>query len=292
MNEIASFQTYLRVERQLSEQTVQGYCRDLHSFSSYCEQRWQLTAAAVSYVHIRDYLTELYTRGMSRRSTARHLSSLRAFYRFLLREGLIEENPVQQLHRPKQDQPLPSFFYENEVTALLEHLPKDTWLDKRNAALFELLYATGIRASECTGLQLGDVDLELEMILVNGKGGRQRYVPVGSFAVDALQTYLQASGVKRREGETSLFLNYRGESLSVRGLQKALETAASKTAPDINVHPHKLRHTFATHLLNEGADLRTVQELLGHKNLRATQLYTHVTKDHLRDIYRQSHPRA
>ncbi|SDN27665.1 tyrosine recombinase XerC [Alkalicoccus daliensis] len=291
-HELDAFITYLRIEKKASSYTVDNYKRDIEEFFQYTEQRWKLSAAAVSYVHIREYLTELYANELARTTVSRKLSSLRSFYRYLLREEKIVANPVALIHAPKQGRKLPSFFYEEELSALFESVNTSTPLGKRNLALLEIFYATGIRVGECVKLDVRDFDKQLETLLVQGKGGKERYVPVGSFAAEALNIYLEAVRPELNPADDALFLNYAGKRLSARGIQKALNKIAEEGSMKARMSPHVLRHTFATHLLNEGADLRTVQELLGHSDLSATQIYTHVTKDRLREVYRSSHPRA
>lgn len=291
-DELSGFLAYLRMEKRASEHTTKSYEHDLVKFLHYIEQRWNISAAAVSYVHIREYLTELYAEELARTSVSRKLSSLRSFYTFLLREEQIKENPLVLIHAPKQGKKLPSFFYEEELSVLFESVNTSTSLGKRNLAVLELLYATGIRVGECVKLDVKDFDLYLETLLVKGKGGKERYVPVGSFAAEALTIYINEARPLLKPADEALFVNYQGKRLTARGIQKMLNKLSTDASINSRMSPHVLRHTFATHMLNEGADLRTVQELLGHSDLAATQIYTHVTKDRLREVYRRSHPRA
>jgi integrase/recombinase XerC len=290
--EYSDFLTFLRIEKRASEHTVSSYEKDIAHFLKYIDQRWNISAAEVSYVHMREYLTELYAEKLARTSVARKISSLRSFYTYLLREELVVENPLTLIHVPRKGKRLPSFFYEEEMLQLFDSVNTETDLGKRNAAMLELFYATGIRVGECIKLDVKDFDIYLETLLVKGKGGKERYVPVGSFAAEALTVYINESRPKLNPQDDALFLNYTGKRLTARGIQKILNKISVDASLTSRMSPHILRHTFATHLLNEGADMRTVQELLGHTDLAATQIYTHVTKDRLREVYRNTHPRA
>ncbi|MCR6096032.1 tyrosine recombinase XerC [Salipaludibacillus agaradhaerens] len=293
---LKQFTEYLQIEKRASVHTVLNYTKDLRDFDDFISQHLRKSIAAVSYGDIRIYLTELHTQLYARRTVARKLSSLRTFWSFLLREGYVEENPFTMVTTPKLDKKLPSFFYEDEMNYIFEAIDTSTVLGQRNKALIEVLYGTGIRVSECVGLHLSDYDSELGTLLVHGKGRKDRYVPVGSYAMEALKVYLDESRpkliMKANIQTEAIFLSYRGAHLKERSIRKILSTVVKDAAVSARLSPHVLRHTFATHLLNEGADLRTVQELLGHSDLSATQIYTHVTKDHLREVYRKSHPRA
>ncbi|MCE7794615.1 tyrosine recombinase XerC [Salipaludibacillus sp. CUR1] len=293
---IRLFTEYLQIEKRASVHTIKNYKKDLHDFCEFSEQHLRKSIAAVSYADIREYLTELHSSSYARTTVARKLSSLRSFWSFLTREGLVKDNPFQMVTTPKIEKRLPSFFYENEMQSIFDSIDTTTPLGIRNRALVEVLYGTGIRVSECTGLNLADYDKELGTILVRGKGRKERYVPIGSYAMDALHVYLTESRPKllkaAKEPAQAIFLSYRGRCLNDRSIRKILNKLVDDAAVSSRISPHVLRHTFATHLLNEGADLRTVQELLGHSDLSATQIYTHVTKDRLREVYRNAHPRA
>lgn len=197
---------------------------------------------------------------------------------------------------PKSEKKLPSFLYQEELEKLFHVSDMTTPLGQRNQALLELLYATGIRVGECVKIRVSDIDFDIGTVFVTGKGNKERYVPFGSFAATALKTYIEDgrnSLLEKTESQTNcLFLNVRGQPLTDRGIRFILNKMVEKTSLTVNIYPHKLRHTFATHMLNAGADLRTVQELLGHEHLSTTQIYTHVTKDYLRHVYMNSHPRA
>lgn len=287
-----AFIQYLRIEKGVSADTVHQYLVDINDFIDLQENT--SSVADVTHVMIRKYLSKLHRKGYARRSVARKLASLRAYWRFLEYDGYVKSNPFQFVSTPKLDRKLPSFLYENEIQAIFDGIDPSGWLGSRNLALVEVLYATGIRVSECTNLSIKDVDMELATMLVLGKGRKERYVPVGSFAIGAISRYLSLR--EERFGGVydtdPLFINYRGGRLTDRGLRKVLNRVVDDASLTAKLSPHVIRHTFATHLLNEGADLRTVQELLGHTDLKATQIYTHVTRDRLREVHRQTHPRA
>nr|WP_026105036.1 tyrosine recombinase XerC [Halalkalibacterium ligniniphilum] len=290
------FLRFIQVEKNHSMHTVTNYKRDLEHFYDYMKQHLTSSFAAVSYAHVRQYLTSLFEKKYARNTVARKLSSLRSFYKFLLREQLVTENPFSMTHTPKGSTRLPNFLYEAEVEQLFSAFEGEKPLDLRNKALLELLYASGLRVSECCQLSIKDIDFSIGTVFVTGKGNKERYVPVGSFACDALSMYLKSGRPKLlekgKQQTDRLFLNYRGGPLSERSVRTILHQCMEKAALRNRIRPHDLRHTFATHLLNNGADLRVVQELLGHEHLSTTQVYTHVTKDRLRDVYLSHHPRA
>ena len=291
-----SFTEYLQIEKNASPYTVEYYNHDLEEFFTFLHQEGIGSFQEADQQCIRLFLTTLYDKKLSRRSVSRKISSLRTFFKFLEREEIIETNAFSLITLPKATKPIPGFLYEEEMVKLFESNDADGPLGQRNLALLETLYGTGIRVSECQHLRLKDIDFSIGTLLVKGKGNKERYVPFGSFAEKALHLYIH-DGRKQllEKSETNpeaVFLNARGQPITTRGIRLVLNKMVEKAALTINVHPHKLRHTFATHMLNEGADLRTVQELLGHESLSSTQIYTHVTKDHLRNIYLKSHPRA
>lgn len=293
---LKQFIQYLQIEKRASVHTIKNYKQDILRFDDFLNVRKLASFRLVKYTHIREYLTHLYKRGYSRKSIARIISSLRSFYNFLVREEVIDHNPFQMVSVPKSEQRLPTFFYEEELTVLFQSIVTDNPLGKRNLAILELLYATGIRVSECVNLNIVDYDEDIGTVFVKGKGNKERYVPVGSYAMDALAEYIKHGRPMLQKNdhseEQALFLNYRGGRLSDRSIRRILNKLVQDAAMSARISPHVLRHTFATHMLNEGADLRTVQELLGHSQLSTTQIYTHVTKDRLREVYRNSHPRA
>jgi len=291
-----AFVTYLQIEKNASPYTIKFYKADIESFFAFLSREGIRDLNEVDAQTVRIYLTELYKNDLSRRSVSRRISSLRSFYKYLEREEEGTSNPFIHIHLPKQEQPVPGFLYQAELEKLFEVNDLSTPIGQRNQALLEVLYGTGIRVSECQGLRIEDIDFSVGTVFVKGKGRKERYVPFGRFAEIALETYLEDGRkklVEQSNTETNqVFLNARGNPLTTRGIRHIFDKIVEDAALTINLHPHKLRHTFATHLLNEGADLRTVQELLGHENLSSTQIYTHVTKSHLREVYMKTHPRA
>lgn len=295
-NFLEKFIEYLEVEKNASKYTIEFYERDIVTFLEFLEREHVSDIKDVDQQTIRVFLTELYKRKLSRKSVSRILSCLRSFYKFLEKDALVSNNPFIHIPLPKQEKYIPDFFYHEELAKLFQACDISTPLGQRNQAILELFYATGIRVSECQNLRLHQIDLSLGFINVIGKGRKERYIPFGQYAQEALQTYIKDGRRKLLEKTTNetdyVFLNARGNPLTTRGIYYILENIIKKTALTVKMHPHKLRHTFATHLLNEGADLRTVQELLGHEHLSSTQIYTHITKDRLRNVYMNSHPRA
>jgi integrase/recombinase XerC len=289
------FIEYLQIEKNYSQYTVEHYRHDILDFFMFMSEQAIKGLDDVQYFDVRLYLTKLYEKKLSRKSVARKISSLRSFYKFLLREKLVKENPFALVSMPKQEKRLPDFFYEEEMEELFKACEDNTPLGQRNRALLELLYATGIRVSECSNIRLSDLDMSLSTVLVHGKGHKERYIPFGSFAHEALNAYINDGRkqlLKGKETHDYLFVNFRGGPLTDRGIREILNSLIEKSALNVKIHPHKLRHTFATHLLSNGADMRTVQELLGHAFLSSTQIYTHVTNEYLRKTYMSHHPRA
>lgn len=289
------FIEYLQIEKNCSQYTVEHYHQDITDFFMFMDEQAISGVENVQYSDVRIYLTKLYDKRLSRRTVARKISCMRSFYKFLLREKRVGENPFSLVSMPKAKKRLPEFFYEEELDLLFDACEMDMPLGNRNKALLELLYGTGIRVSECCKIQLRDLDFYLSTVLIHGKGRKERYVPFGSFAHDALETYIETARMellKGKEDHGYLFVNFRGGPLTDRGVREILNKMFEKSALQGKIHPHKLRHSFATHMLNNGADMRTVQELLGHAYLSSTQVYTHVTNEHLRRTYMSSHPRA
>ncbi|HAX74150.1 MAG TPA: tyrosine recombinase XerC [Firmicutes bacterium] len=287
---------YLTYEKAYSEHTIKNYQKDLDEWHIFCQNEAMDDMMAIEYGDVRNYLNHCYQNQLSRSSVSRKLSALRSFYQFLKKEDPGINNPFTMITTPKSGQTIPKFLYEEEMTALFESINQETTLGCRNYALLELLYGTGIRVSECCTLTLEQIDFEQGVILIHGKGGKDRYVPMGEFAQSALRQYLmksRATLLAKSNGDyKTVFLNHIGTPLTERGVRDILNRLTKMTAQHIKIAPHMLRHTFATHLLNNGADLRSVQELLGHEHLSSTQIYTHVSKEHLKRAYLSAHPRA
>ena len=293
---IELFLNYLISERDYSILTKKAYQEDIEQFSAFLNQTGESAFYAVSIQDVRIYLGELNEKKLSRNSVSRKISSLRAFYQFLLRNDLATDNPFSYVHLKKKNLRLPRFFYEKEMDILFQTIKGDSPLDFRNEAVLEVLYGTGIRVSECAGIQLQDIDFELNVLLVHGKGNKERYVPFGHYAAVAMQQYMENGRKplmqKHHKEHKTLFVNHHGDGITSTGIEYVLNQVIKKSSLTSDIHPHMLRHTFATHLLNNGADMRTVQELLGHSSLSSTQIYAHVTKESLQKNYRQFHPRA
>ncbi|WP_282200730.1 tyrosine recombinase XerC [Collibacillus ludicampi] len=293
------FLEYLQFEKHASVHTIDSYKGDLEQFIAFLKKEGVDNWGKVSHLLIRTFLSSLVAASASRSTLARKVSCLRSLYVFLMREGYVDTNPARNLSLPKKERRTPKFLYIEEAKRLVEAPALDTPLGVRDRALLETLYASGIRVSECVGLNLGDVDLRLGTALVYGKGSKERYVLLGKKACESLRLYLERARpalVEKRPDQThpsaALFVNYRGGRLSARSVRRIVDKYIGQVAAHLSISPHVLRHTFATHMLDEGADLRVVQELLGHVNLSSTQMYTHTTKERLARVYADTHPRA
>ena len=282
---------HMRVERGLSENTIQSYSRDLARFFQYLEER-DVSLLKASQGDIMDFMATLQD-VISIRSAARNLSALKMFFRFLVYDGEIESNPVRLLRTPKLPRKLPGVLSLQEVEQLLSQPDPATHLGQRDRAMLELLYATGLRVSELVGLKLSNVNLEAGYVRTVGKGSKERQVPIGTKALDALKDYL-ADGrgrLTKKNGVPQLFLNVRGRPMTRQGFWKIIRRYGLKAGIKAPITPHVLRHSFASHLLEHGADLRAVQVMLGHADISTTQIYTHVTRDRLRQVHEKYHPR-
>ncbi|WP_281249674.1 tyrosine recombinase XerC [Geothermobacter hydrogeniphilus] len=293
--QLQRFYRHLDVERNLSVHTRKAYRRDLEEFIRCArgylglEEGQAFRVDRVDRLLLRRHLAELHRR--NRKSTiARKLAALRTFFRFLVREGDLDANPGELIATPRQDKYLPCTLSVDEVFGLLDHGGDGDLLALRDQAMFELLYSSGLRVGELTGLDVGDLDLAAGLVRVLGKGSKERIVPVGTKALAALRTYLDARSAVAPDHP--LFLNCRGGRLSPRSVQRQLKRRLLKSDVLRDASPHALRHSFATHLLDSGADLRAIQELLGHASLSTTQKYTRVSIEHLTSVYDQAHPRS
>ena len=293
-NQLDQFIRYVHLEKNFSLHTVREYTSDLEEFFAFLHAEGIQKITEVEYIHARLYVTKLYDEQKARTSISRKISSIRSFFRFLNREQNIDDAPFRSLYHPKKEERLPSFFYEEELKELFEKNEGDEPIQIRNMALLELLYATGMRVSECVSLELTDIDFHYNIVRVMGKGRKERIIPFGQYAHDALIRYIDQvrPTLMKKENHQKVFVNMRGGELTTRGVRYILSEMIDNASMHTKIYPHMLRHTFATHLLNNGADMRTVQELLGHANLSSTQIYTHVTKEALRKTYMNSHPRA
>jgi integrase/recombinase XerC len=290
---VDAFIDYLRNERQASSHTVRSYRDDLEIYSSYLTEVYgkDVEPSAVDPARLRRYSAWLAGRGYAPGTIARRLASLRSFFRFLRRQGVVTADPAAGLRNPKQPKRLPKLLRVDQVIRLLEAVPIETAAGVRDRAMLETLYGGGLRVGELVGLNLDDLDDQTDLVRIRGKGRRERLSPVGLIAAAWLRRWI-ALRRPRHPHEPAVFLNQRGTRLTARSVGRLLEAHLVRAGLIDAASPHTLRHSFATHLLDGGADLRSVQELLGHRNLTTTQLYTQVTQDRLLDIYHEAHPRA
>lgn len=291
---LSRYHHHLASEKRYSPRTVTSYERDLHDFIQWLEKQAadaDISLYSVQTWQIRHWISQLHRKGLSGKSLQRKLSSIRRCYRFLLREGLVEHNPVVDVQSPKQARKLPDTLDAETLDRLLD-IDADDTLAVRDRALMELLYSSGLRLSELAGLDVQDVDYRQQQVRVLGKGNKQRDVPVGRMALDALQVWLKQRGLLAAYGETALFVSKRGTRLHPRSIQFRLSHWRLQQGLEQHVHPHKLRHSCASHMLESSGDLRAVQEMLGHADISTTQIYTHLDFQHLASVYDQAHPRA
>ncbi|MDI7741460.1 site-specific tyrosine recombinase XerD [Lysinibacillus fusiformis] len=287
---------FLQVERQLSTNTLSSYRRDLESYIEHLHKELALTSfKQVERTHILLHLEALRNQGIAARTIARHISSIRSFHQFLLREKLADTDPTIHLEMPQIEQKLPKVLSIDEIDQLVGAPDRSKPQGIRDVAMLELLYGTGMRISELIGLNLEDVHLTMGFVRVFGKGGKERIVPLGKSAISAIDAYLQNARSKLQGSypkTEAFFINQRGKRLTRQGCWKLLKEHATKADIKKEITPHTLRHSFATHLIENGADLRAVQEMLGHADISTTQIYTHISKTRLSEVYKQFHPRA
>ena len=282
------FYKYLDNEKGAAHNTMRAYRSDIEDFVRFIEKS---TEEIVDHNTIRAYIVEVY-KDLKRSSLARKVSAIKVFFRFMKKKGYIDENTALIIRSPRIEKHLPKFYTIDEMFHFLDFLPKEGWLNIRNLAIFELMYSSGMRSSEVLSLNREDLHLEGMWARVMGKGGKERIVPFGEKAKEALEAYLEAAGkIEKFNAKKALFINFRGERLTYRGLLGIMKKHQIKAHLFKNLALHGIRHSFATHMLDNGADLRGIQELLGHSKLSTTQRYTHVSMDKLMEIYDKSHPR-
>ncbi|OOZ39636.1 tyrosine recombinase XerC [Solemya pervernicosa gill symbiont] len=285
------FLEHLQSERRLSAHTSNNYQRDLQNFLNFCNEREFEQWSSLLEADIRNYIASRHRKGLAGSSLSRELSALRSFYNYLLREEVVTLNPAQGVRAPKTPRKLPKTLDVDQTARLLQ-IDDDDPLAVRDAALMELIYSSGLRLAEVVGLDLGSLDLRDATVKVVGKGSKERMVPVGRLALQAVEKWLKVRGSLAKVEETALFVSKRGSRISDRSVQKRLKEWAVKQGLDSSLHPHMLRHSFASHMLESSSDLRAVQELLGHADISTTQIYTHLDFQHLAKVYDKAHPRA
>lgn len=287
---ILKYCDYLEYEKRYSVNTVSGYLKDIEEFRDFL-MREELDPFLVEYDDIRCFSNSLENRNLSAASLARLFSSLRSFYKYLAKNEYIDANPFMLVRSPKREKRLPKFLYSNELEELFKVPDLDTVIGIRDRLILELLYATGVRVSELISIKVKDIDRNSKTIRVIGKGNKERVVFFGDYAYEILELYLSRRYELLRGSNDYLFLNGHGNMLTTNGVRYVLNGIIQKSSLHTSISPHMLRHSFATHLLNEGCDILSVQELLGHESIKATQIYTHVTNDHLKEVYFKAHPR-
>lgn len=288
---IEKFVEFLKTERRLSAHTVSNYTRDLNKVVSFCKARQVLCWMDLSVQDVRAYISQRHRKGLSGRSLQRELSTLRSFFRFLEREKIVTKNPAISVTAPKTPRKLPQVIDVDQVTRLM-NIQSDDLLAIRDKAMMELMYSSGLRLAELVSLNVGDVDFQQGEVRVTGKGSKTRIVPVGKMAAQAVTAWLKVRGNLVLMDEPALFVSKRGVRISRRAVEFRMKEWGEKQEIDVTVNPHKLRHSFASHVLESSGDLRAVQELLGHADISTTQIYTHLDFQHLARIYDEAHPRA
>ncbi|MHB8972566.1 MAG: tyrosine recombinase XerC [Pirellulaceae bacterium] len=291
----ARFLRYLQVERNASDLTIKSYREDLTALMEYLSGQTGVLPrpSEITPLDLRQYVAALHQAGYAKSSVARHLATLRSLFRFAQREGLSEQNPAKPLRNPRPDRKLPHFLSTDEISQLLRAPAADGPMGLRDRAILETTYSAGLRVSELVAINDEDLDLEGGLVRVRGKGRRERLAPLGQYALRAISRWMGARPLPRQtRTEHPLYLNKFGHRLTTRSVARMLEKYLKQTGLDRRTSPHTLRHSFATHLLDRGADIRSVQELLGHKSLVTTQIYTHISTAGLREVYEKAHPRA
>lgn len=294
---IERFLRFLKVERNASELTIKSYREDLTTLAGYLEESLGSMPRPdqITPLDLRTFVAALHEAEYAKSSVARKLASLRSYFRFCQREKLCDTNPAKPLRNPRRERKLPHFLTSREIGKLLNAPPKDDPMGRRDRAIFETLYSAGLRVSELVGINLADMDLIDGIVRVRGKGKKERLAPLGSFAIRAIKHWMrhhQFNGPIAEKKNPPVFLNKFGKRITTRSIGRMVEKYLKLTGLDLRTSPHTLRHSFATHLLDSGADIRSVQELLGHKSLVTTQIYTHVSTAGLKAVYERAHPRA
>lgn len=287
-----TFIEYITFQKRYSDDTVINYTKDLDDFYNYLDSKNITSINNVDYTIIRGYLMLMHEKKCSKKTISRHISTLKSFFKYLLGEHYIKDNPMTLITSPKLDKKLPQVLYYDELEKLLSIPDEESIIGLRNSLILELLYSTGIRVSELVNIKISDIDKYNMQINIFGKGSKERIVIYGKVCEDKLTKYLSRIGELNKYNSEYLLLNNQGRPLTTRGVRYIIDKIIKEGGLKFHISPHVLRHTFATHMLNEGADLKSVQELLGHENLSTTQIYTHVSNERLRNVYLNSHPRA
>jgi integrase/recombinase XerD len=291
---LQEYLNYLSVERGLSKNTLESYARDLRQYLKYIKEKKQLEIDETTQATVIGYLLQLQARGKATATLSRSLAAIKSYYHFLFREEKIERDPTINLDAPKQEKRLPHILSISDVERLLEQPDLKMPAGIRDRAMLEVLYATGLRVSELISLKTSDFNLDMGYIRCIGKGSKERIVPLGSVAIKYIRLYQENARkfLASTPNETTMFLNHHGHGLTRQGFWKIIKKYAVEINLEGEITPHTLRHSFATHLLENGADLRSVQEMLGHADISTTQIYTHLTKNRLKEVYQKAHPRA
>lgn len=301
---LEDFKKHLMYERNVSEHTLRNYLSDLEQFHDYlCPVdkqgvRREVNIRDIDNITIREYMATLYSKNKKKTSIARKLATLRTFFKYLCREGILEMNPARLVSSPRLEKKLPNYLTVEEVIRFIEIPDLETVLGKRDRAILEMLYGTGVRVSELVNLNLQDIDFNQMTVRVRGKGRKERIVPFGEYAKKAVELYLGVRGElmmnapEDKRVPNAVFYNYQGTRITTRSVGRMIDKYIKECADLHHISPHSLRHSFATHLLNAGADLRSIQELLGHARLSTTQQYTHISQDRLMEVYDRAHPKA
>lgn len=287
---IIKFLKYLKIEKNYSNLTIINYGKDLKIFLTFLEENKINNYNKINYQLIRKFLEYLYDENYEKKTIARHISSLRSFFKYLLKENIIKENPMILISNPKLDKKLPKYLYYEQIEQILSIPDRSTPLGMRDLTILELLYSTGVRVSELVNIKIEDIDFNERTIKILGKGNKERIVLYSKVLSNYLKDYLEKRNTFN-PNHSYLFINKFGNKLTDRGVRLIIDNILKKGMVDFHISPHMIRHTFATHLLDNGADLKCVQELLGHKNLSTTQIYTHISDEHLRQVYLDTHKR-